>query len=100
MITPVCQSFGVFQVSTPPDTPLSINVIVLRSMASTFQVGFSFAPAAFPDFNPRMAAANTVNVKTSTFPKSIELFLLGSTNLQSILFNVKGFPSHPGDVSS
>ena len=30
-----------------------------------------FSPAAFPDFNRRMAAATSFNVKTSSFPKSI-----------------------------
>ena len=29
------------------------------------------SPAAFPNFNPRMAAATSVNLKTSSFPKSI-----------------------------
>ena len=42
MITPVCQSFGVFPSSTPPDTPLSTNVLLLRSMPITFRSDFVF----------------------------------------------------------
>ena len=59
------------------------------------------SPAAFPDCNLRVAAATSVNVKTFFFPKSIVshvsvgVALLSSTNLQSILSTVKGFPSDP-----
>ena len=50
MITFVCQSFGVFQVSTPPDIPLSTNTLLLRSFLdriSTFQVGFLLHQQSF-----------------------------------------------------
>ena len=69
MITSVCQSFGVFQISTPPDTPLLTNVF-LCSMPSTFQVGFRAYQQPFFDFNSPMAATS-VKVKASSFSKLI-----------------------------
>ena len=73
MITPVCQSSGVFpsfqatwHTFVNQRTPYPLNAFNISCRISS-------APAAFPDFNPRMAAATSVNVKTSSFPKSIVL---------------------------
>ena len=73
MITPVCQSIGVIPSFHPTwhtfvnqHTPSPFN-------AFNFSGRISSSPAGFPDFNPRMAAATSVNVKTSSFSKSIIL---------------------------
>ena len=58
-----------FQVSTPPETPFSTNIL-LPSMPY-ISCWISSSAAAFPDFIPHMVAATLVNVKTSSFPKSI-----------------------------
>ena len=101
MIAPVCQSFGVF-----PSFDVTGHTFVNQCTPSPFNIfnmssRISSSSTAFPNFNPHMAAATSVNVKTSSFPKSIVshvsvvLPLLGSANLYSILSNVKGFPFHP-----
>ena len=72
MITPVCQFFGVFP---------SFHVISLTlfnhctPMFNAFNISgqISSLPTAISDFNPHMAAATSINVKTSSFPKSIVL---------------------------
>ena len=71
MTTPVCLSFGVFPSSTPRDTPFLTNAL-LRSINFYILGRISSSPAAFPDFNPCKAAGTYVNVKTSSFPTSIE----------------------------
>ena len=100
MITPVCQSFGVFLSFHATEYTL-VNQY-MPSPFNTFNILdlISFSPADFPDFNLHEAAATSVNVQTSSFPKSIVshvsvvLSLLGSTNLQSNLSIVKKFPSY------
>ena len=71
MITPVCQIFGVF----PSFHATWLTLVNLRTPCpfNAFNISgrISSSPAAFSDFNPRMAAATSVNVKTSSFPKSI-----------------------------
>ena len=70
MITPVCQSFVFLLVFTPLDTPSSTNG---PSPFNAFTIldQILFSPAVFPDFNSHLAASTSVNVKTSSFPKSI-----------------------------
>ena len=55
MITHVCQSFGVFP---------SFHATLLN--AFNISGWISSSPEAFPDFNPRMTAATSVDVKTSS----------------------------------
>ena len=69
MITPVFQSFGVFL-----SFLVTLHTLV-NQRASPFNA-FNIlscilsSPAAFPDFNPRMASVTSVNVTTySSFPK-------------------------------
>ena len=63
----------------------------------------SFSTAAFPDFNPRIRLLPLLSTwrlalyqNQSYRMSQLVMFLLGSTNPQSILSNVKGFPSHLG----
>ena len=72
MITPVCQSFGAFpgfnatwQTLANQSTPSLFNDFNISGRISSSQ-------AAFADFSSHVAAVTYVNVKISSFPKSIE----------------------------
>ena len=71
MISPVCRSFGDF----PSFHANFVNLVNQRtpSLFNAFNISgrISSSSAAFPDFNPRIAAVTSANVKTSSFPKSI-----------------------------
>ena len=106
MITPVCQTLDVFQ-----SFHATRHTLVNRRIPSLFNSfsildRISSSPATFPDFNPCIAAATSVNAKTSFFRKSIASQVsvgvahTGFNNLQSILSNVKGFPFISEDIPS
>ena len=69
MITLVCQSFGVFR-----SYCATRHIIVIQRTSFLFSV-FNFSgrisssPSAFPDFNPRIAAAISIKMKTPFLPK-------------------------------
>ena len=73
MITPVCQSFGVF----PSFYAIAHTLVNQRTSTSSPFNAFNISgrilslPATSPNFNSRMAVATSVNVKTSSFPKLI-----------------------------
>ena len=72
MITPVCQFFDVF-----PSFQATWHTLVSQHTLFPFNAFNIFgrilsSPANFLDFNPRMAAATSVKVKISSFPKPIE----------------------------
>ena len=120
MITPVCQTFGktlkvkdcrpVFWCfskfsrhlihSRQPMYSYSVHTFNILSQISS-------SPAAFQDFNPRMAAVTFVNVKTFSFTKSIVLHAsvcvsftgFNKYSKYCILSNVKRFPSRPRGCS-
>ena len=85
MCTPVCQSIGVFlsfladlHTHANQRTPFPFKAFNISGRISS-------SPAAFPVFNPRMAAAISVNVKTTSFLKSMVLHV--SVGIAFIGFN-------------
>ena len=75
MFMPVCRSFGVFpSFLATSHTLINEGTFSLNALNISGRILSSLA--VFPDFNPRIIAATSVNVKTSFFLKSTLLHVL------------------------
>ena len=88
-----------FLVSTLPNTPLPTNVLLLRSMPWAFQIGFRLHQQPFRIsilvwLLPLLSMWRLpLSQNQSYHAGQWVLYLLGSTNLQSIFSNVRRFPA-------
>ena len=101
-LTPAALSRGYLQVSMSPDTPLSTNVIHLRSMSLRFQVGFRlhqqpFRILIFVWLLPLLSMKKLSHSQSQSYRPMYQWVLpsLDSTNLQTILSILKKISSHP-----